>query len=183
MLIAQRTGRWTLAELDRLPTDSNKYELVDGELFVTPAPSHAHERLATVLHGILFPYVLEHRLGSIYRPRAVIRTSDSEVEPDLMVRPDTAQPEVKWESVPMPSLVVEVLSRTTGRRDKSEKRTFYLRCGIPEYWIVDGVQRCIRVITSHSADVVEDQQLLWRPLSEQAPLAIDVVAYFREALG
>lgn len=62
MLMALSTSAWTLAELDRLPDDGNKYELVDGELFVTPAPSPAHEQLASVLHAILGSCVRAHRL-------------------------------------------------------------------------------------------------------------------------
>ena len=87
MLMALATRAWTLAELDRLPDDGNKYELVEGELFVTPAPSPAHERLSSVLYSILLPYVRKERLGDIYTPRAVVRTNGSEVEPDLTVRP------------------------------------------------------------------------------------------------
>jgi len=89
MLMDLSTRVWTLAELDRLPDDGNKYEIVDGELFVKPTPSPAHEQLAAVLHAILARFVRAERLGNIYRPRAVIRAGGSEVEPDLMVRPAT----------------------------------------------------------------------------------------------
>ncbi len=57
MQMALATGPWSLAELDRLPDDSNTYQLVAGELFVTPAPSTAHEALSFVLLSLLVPYV------------------------------------------------------------------------------------------------------------------------------
>ena len=84
MLTGLSTSAWTLAQLDRLPDDGNKYELIDGELFVTPVPSPAHERLSAVLNRLLGPYVWAQRLGYVYTPRAVVRTNGSEVEPDLM---------------------------------------------------------------------------------------------------
>lgn len=183
MLMALSTSTWTLAELDRLPDDGNKYELIDGALFVTPAPSPAHERLALVLHGILWPFVRAERLGDIYTPRAVVRADGSEVEPDLMVRPATPTLPETWEQMPTPSLVVEILSRTTRRRDHEQKRGFYLRIGVAEYWIVDRWSRSIRVVHREAADVVAESVLEWRPDGVREALRIDAAAYFDEALG
>ncbi len=183
MLMAPATSAWTLAELDRLPDDGNKYELVDGELFVTPAPSPAHERLVLVLHRILTPFVLAEGIGDIYTPRAVVCADGSEVEPDLMVRPSTPKLPETWADMPTPSLVVEVHSRTTRRRDLGKKRGFYLRIGVAEYWTVDRWDRTIRVIRRDTADVVTDAVLEWRPDGAREALGIDVPAYFDEALG
>ncbi len=183
MLMALSTIVWTLAELDRLPDDGNKYELIDGELFVTPAPSPAHERLASVLLAILVPYVRAHRLGDVYTPRAVVRTDGSEVEPDLMVRPATPTLPETWEQMPTPSLVVEILSRTTRRRDREQKRGFYLRIGVAEYWMVDRWSRSIHVVRPDVEDLVTETMLEWRPTGASEPLRIDVTAYFLEALG
>jgi Uma2 family endonuclease len=83
--MALSTRAWTLAELDRLPNDGNRYELVDGELFVTPAPSTANEELASALLSRLVPYVQSQHIGRVYTPHAVVRALGSEVEPDLMV--------------------------------------------------------------------------------------------------
>ncbi|MBL0171192.1 MAG: Uma2 family endonuclease [Gemmatimonadaceae bacterium] len=181
--MAVSTSAWTLAELDRLPDDGNKYELIDGELFVTPAPSPAHERLSAVLHRFLGPYVWAQRLGYVYTPRAVVRTDGSEVEPDLMVRPATPTLPETWEQMPTPSLVVEILSRTTRRRDHEQKRGFYLRVGVSEYWIVDRWSRSICVVRRDAEDLVTESELDWHPEGASEPLRIDVVAYFDEALG
>lgn len=110
MLMAQTAGAWTLADLDRLPDDGNSYELIDGALFVTPAPSPAHETLVAVMHVILSPYVLSERLGLVYASRASVRTSNGHVEPDLLVRPTPERPPATWETAPTPLLIVEVLS-------------------------------------------------------------------------
>jgi Uma2 family endonuclease len=183
MPMALQTRAWTLAEFDRLPDDGNKYELVDGALFVTPAPSPVHERLAVELHRLLAPYVHANGLGDVYTPRAAIRALGSEVEPDLMVRrtPDVI-PET-WLEMPVPTLVVEILSRTTRARDVEQKREWYLRIGVAEYWMVDRWSRCFHVVRHGHADEVVDQVLDWHPQGATTPLRIDVRAYFVATLG
>ena len=183
MLMALSTSEWTLAELDRLPDDGNKYELVDGELFVTPAPSPAHESLASQLLAILVPYVSAQGIGRVFTPRAVVRVDGSEVEPDIMVRPHTAAVPRTWQEAPTPLLVVEIASRTTFRRDREQKRAFYIRSGVGEYWIVDRWSRSIRVVRRGAEDVVTESVLEWRPDGAREALCIDVTAYFDEALG
>ncbi len=183
MLMAPATSAWTLADLDRLPEDGNTYELIDGELFVTPAPSPAHERLITVLHGILWPFVKAEHLGDIYRPHAVVQARATQVEPDLMVLPPIAPLPEKWTDMPTPTLVVEVLSRATRTRDLGKKRNFYVRHGVAEYWTVNRWDRSIRVIRRDSADLLTVSVLEWHPNGAQKALLIDVAAYFAEALG
>lgn len=180
--MAQSTGSWTLDDLDRLPDDGNKYELVDGELFVTPAPSPSHESLALELRDRLVPYVKAQRLGRVYTPRSVVRVRGSEVEPDLMVRPDSPSPPQNWDQAPTPPLVVEILSPTTRRRDHEQKRRFYRRTGVAEYWIVDGEARTICIVTAN-ADLVTGDELVWRPRGATEPFVLDVPQYFRDALG
>src|SRR6478672_2382284 len=84
MGVATETRPWMLEELDRLPDDGNKYELVYGELFVTPPPMPSHEEVIAILHRLVDRYVERWRLGRVYTPKAVIRTMESQVEPDLM---------------------------------------------------------------------------------------------------
>jgi len=183
MGMALPTSAWTLADLARLPDDGNTYELVDRELFVTPAPSTAHEQLASVLHAILAPYVRAERLGHVYAPRAIIRSGDSQVEPDLMVRPATPTLPATWDEMPTPSLVVEILSATTRRRDNEQKRAFYLRLGVAEYWMVDRSSRSICVVRPHAVDQIANALLLWHPARAREALRLDVAAYFTDALG
>ncbi len=71
--------RWTLEEVHSLPDDGNKYELVRGELFVTPPPSVTHEEILSRLTSVLAPYVEANGLGAVYHPRAVVRFEGSEV--------------------------------------------------------------------------------------------------------
>jgi Uma2 family endonuclease len=169
---------WTLEELHRLPDDGNKYELIRGELFVTPPPSVDHEEVLARLHAMLAGYVEKHGVGRVYRPRAVIRFDGSEAEPDLMVRP--VSPDVHgnaWEKLPAPLLVVEVLSPTTRRRDLINKRAYYLDAGAAEYWVVDTEQREIRVIRRGEQDVIARDSIVWRAAPAE-PLVLDFAALF-----
>ena len=169
---------WTLEELHRLPDDGNKYEVIRGELFVTPPPSVEHEEVLARLHYILAGYVEKHGVGRVYRPRAVIRFDGSEAEPDLMVR--AVSPGVHgnaWEKLSPPLLVVEVLSPTTRRRDLVNKREYYLDAGAGEYWVLDGERREIRVIRRGEPDLVLRDSLVWRAATDE-PLVLDIAALF-----
>lgn len=179
----QRTLGWTLEEVHRLPDDGNTYELVHAELFVTPAPSYAHQSIVDALRRLLDPYVEAENLGRVHTPRSVIRIDGSETEPDLMVRPIPKTMPDDWETAPLPMLVVEVLSGTTRRRDQVAKREFYVEIGVPEYWIVDGDRRAIRVVRQGRDDVITEEMLRWHPVGARAALTVDVSAMFREALG
>ena len=102
--------------------------------------------------------MIAERLGGVYTPSSVIQTNNSQVKPDLMVRKTPRPIPEKWPAMPTPILVVEVLSGVTHRRDQIEKRAFYLRTGVSEYWIVNRWDRNIQVITAFSADVTVDTQ-------------------------
>lgn len=169
---------WTLEELHRLPDDGNKYEIIRGELFVTPPPSVDHEEVLARLHTALAVYVEKHGVGRVYRPRAIIRFEGSEAEPDLMVRP--VSPDIHgnaWEKLPAPLLVVEVMSATTRRRDLVNKREYYLDSGAGEYWVIDREQREIRVIRRREQDVIVRESLVWRRVPVE-PLVLDLGTLF-----
>ena len=156
-----------LEELHSLPDDGNKYELIRGELFVTPPPSVDHEEVLARLSAILTGYVERHGVGRVYRPRAVIRFEGSEAEPDLMVRVVALGVHGNaWQELPPPLLVVEALSPTTRRRDLVNKREYYLDAGVGEYWLVDSERREIRVIRRGDDDVMARESLVWRPAAE-----------------
>ena len=179
MHMAMQMRAWTLEEVHRLPDDGNKYELVRGELFVTPAPTVDHETILARLTRVLEPYVAAHALGLVYHPRAVLRLEGSEVEPDLMVRQPPAGKRVRWEKVPVPILVVEVLSPFTRRRDREQKRAFYMDAGVAEYWIVDPDSGSVTVVRHGFDDATVRDELLWQPRSELPSLAVLLSDVFR----
>jgi len=167
--------KWTLEELHSLPDDGNKYELIRGELFVTPAPTVSHETIVARLTRILDRYVAANNLGYVFHRGAVINEDEySEVEPDLMVRQPPDSEDASWAVGPLPILVVEVASDSTRRRDRVRKRGIYADAGIPEYWMVDGRDRTIRIIRPGLEDVTTRESLVWHPDGVDTPLVISV---------
>ena len=150
---------------------------------MTPAPNPPHEAIALRLRYALDPYVVKHRLGHVQFRRALIFMG-SEVEPDLTIAP--APVGESWKGAALPILVVEILSSTTRRRDRLQKRELYMESGVPEYWMVDRQERCITVAQPGLADVHNREELEWRPRRDIEPLRFavaDVFAPFDPADG
>lgn len=182
MHMAQKARHWTRGDLERLPDDGNRYEVVRGELFVTPAPRPAHDAIVEALASLLEPYVAAESLGHVRRSHPAVIIDDSEVEPDIVVRPTIRPLPETWEEMPAPILLVEVLSESTQRRDRVAKRSLYLDSGVPEYWMVDGERRSITVARARHVDEVARDRVRWHPAKASAPLEIDVAALFHDAL-
>ena len=165
MLMASETATWTVAQRDRLPDDGNKYEVVGGELFVTPAPSVRHELIAHDLFELLSPYVREQRLGIAFDLLTdVIRGEHDVVMPDVAVYPFTRETApAQWADAPRPILIAEIRSPTTWRRDVGPKRELYVALGVPDYWIVDGDARTVTVVRPGHPDQRVTDILRWHP--------------------
>ncbi|MFI5311691.1 MAG: Uma2 family endonuclease [Gemmatimonadales bacterium] len=180
MHMAIRTRRWTRADLARLPDDGNRYEVLDGELFVTPQAAFAHQSISTRLMFALHPYCARHGIGEVVGPGAVV-WEKNEIQPDVQVIPGRHEPRLgtKWEHLPHPLLVVEVLSDSTRRRDFGKKRDAYARLMIPTYWIVDPEKRLVVVWTAVSPEpsFVTDV-LRWSPRVDAPALEIPLAGIF-----
>jgi Uma2 family endonuclease len=176
--MAATVKQWTIEEVHSLPDDGNKYELVRGELFVTPPPNYDHETIAARLTRILDPYVESQHLGLLFHPRAVLRLDGSEVEPDLMVRASTSTKNLDWELAPIPILVVEILSPSTRRRDHLQKRSFYVDAGVEEYWLVDPEARTLTAVSKDKPDRIERESYDWRPTGATGSLTVDLGIVF-----
>jgi Uma2 family endonuclease len=180
MHMATDTKQWTLDEVHSLPDDGNRYELVRGQLFVTPPPTDPHETIAARLSHLLFAYVEREKLGYVYRPLAVMRFEGSEVEPDLMVRQPNPSAEPTWDNAPVPILVVEILSPSTRRRDQVQKRSLYMDAGVAEYWMIDDERRTITSVRQGQDDVIAREQLVWNPAGVSAPFILEVARVFKD---
>jgi Uma2 family endonuclease len=177
MHMALDTRPWSPADLDRLPDDGNRYEVIAGELLVTPPPSDLHEEVVAWLTMALLPFVREHRLGMVYHPRSIVRIAGQQAEPDLMVR--ASGPLRGWDHAPLPMLIVEVISRSTRHRDLGSKRRFYMESGIAEYWIVDRErERVIQIRNNEEREIT--QIIRWSPPGGSAAIDIDIAAMFAE---
>jgi Uma2 family endonuclease len=173
----------TADELDDLPSDGNRYEIIDGVLLVTPAPSLRHQWALTRLLTRLLPYVESIGLALFVAPTDVRASATTQVEPDLFVLP--RQREIararNWVAMTQLRLAVEVLSPATRRVDRGRKRTLYMSQGVAEYWIVDVDARAIEVsVPGEPIARVVHESFTWRPLTDRPPLIIDLEAYFRE---
>ena len=167
------TKPWTLEEVHRLPDDGNKYELVHGELFVTPPPNNVHETVLARLIRVLVPYVDAHHLGLVYPGTPAVRLQGSEVLPDLIVRAEAPEVYNDWENAPTPLLVVEVLSDSTRRRDLNQKRRFYMDdVRVAEYWVIDPERRTVTIVQPGRADRIADTVLRWHPDGAVTPMEI-----------
>ena len=173
MHMATKTQRWTRSELARLPDDGNRYEVLDGQLFVTPLPAVPHQVIATRILVLLVPYVERHSLGIVVGPGSVI-VGDDELQPDVAVFPVTlSRGEQEWDALPRPLLVVEVLSRTTRRRDLELKRRAYQAWGIPTYWVIDRFESQALVWSpSNGEPAVVTHALHWQPRQDVDALVV-----------
>lgn len=171
--------RFTVDEIDRFPPDGNRYELLDGVLFVTPAPMPLHEeivwRLARILTGHLEPWPEIHLAT---RSEVVLRPKNK-LEPDLQVYRAERIPR-SWSDVRDRWLAVEVVSRSTRIVDREYKLDGYLALGVREVWLVDPRERW--VVTGKSGGLVTtvEQQLVWSPPEPVTPLSIDIPTLFRD---
>jgi Uma2 family endonuclease len=181
MHMALKTHHWTRADLTRLPDDGNRYEIVQGELLVSPAPLPAHIYVQDALQRLLTTYC--EALGlAVSSSGGAFVADDSETIPDTIVRKRQMPPPVGWEDAAVPVLVVEVLSDSTRRNDEVKKRAFYMKSGVPEYWIIDAEARTFRVITLHS-DRIERDLFRWLPAGAPRALEFDIKDFFVGAIG
>jgi Uma2 family endonuclease len=177
--------RWTREEVVALIDEERawpRYELIAGELLVTSAPRWSHQRAVFRLARILQDYVEPRRLGWVLMSPADIQLEPgSVVQPDVFVVPrgDGSAPR-EWSEVTRLLLAAEVLSPSNARADRVVKRRYYRRNAVPEYWIVDTDARVVERWTPEAAGpLVLDEQLVWQPAGADAPLVIDLPAYFR----
>lgn len=125
---------FTVEDLEEMPDDGRRHELVDGELLVSPAPGLPHQEIAVRLWQLLDDACPDD-LHVIIAPFAVRLDRFNEVQPDVIVARFT---DLTPKNLPTaPVLAVEVLSRSGRLIDLSLKRAVYQRMGVPSYWIID----------------------------------------------
>lgn len=176
---------WTAAEAIALPEDGNRYEVLDGELFVTPAPSLPHQGAVGELFLRLAAYVVRERVGwAFLSPADIVLSPRRLVQPDLFVVPGSERRPAAWAEIHHLALAVEILSPRTARADRHRKRVIYQSHGVPEYWIVDLDARLVeRWRPDDARPEILTERLEWRPRAEAAPFALELREFFDAALG
>ncbi len=137
----------TYKDYEALPADGRRYELHEGELSVTPAPSPHHQRILGNLNEIVRRHVQGQGLGEVlFAPLDCLLSETTVVQPDLVYLDNTRLAAVSARGVEgPPTLAVEILSPTTTLIDRSAKLQLYARHGVPYYWIVDPEARTVEV--------------------------------------
>jgi Uma2 family endonuclease len=171
------------AEMVRaLPEDGNRYELVHGELLVTPAPRLWHQALVRRLVVALDAYLKQHRGGEVFASPADISWSpDTLVQPDVFVADLDEVRTLDWSQVKRLLLAVEVLSPATARHDRFTKRRLYQEVGVPVYWIVDPDEKVVEVWTPGDMQPETHKiRVVWSPAGAPGPLTIQLEELFQE---
>ena len=163
----------TVEDLDRLPDDGHRYELIDGALVVTPAPRRLHQ-VAVVELLYLLRSLVPAGLSVLVAPFDVRLNQRTNLQPDLLVCREADLSEANLPVAPL--LAVEVLSPSTRHIDLGLKRSAYESLGVPSYWVVDPDEPSITVWEMHEGAHVE----VGRAVGDEAldlarPFAVRVV--------
>jgi Uma2 family endonuclease len=139
----------TVADLDIMPDDGNRYEIIEGELFASRSPSLTHQSVSGNLFLSIKSYLVENPIGEIWATPGVIFSEFSGVIPDLVFVSNERRNEVAAGDriTGAPDLVIEIVSpgAENVRRDRLAKRQLYGKYGVKEYWIVDFENRTVEV--------------------------------------
>jgi Uma2 family endonuclease len=156
--------RLTNADLESMPEDGNRYEVIDGELYVSTAPAFFHQSILTNIVIAFGDYLRKHPVGRIAPGVGVIFDEYTGVIPDLVF----ATHEKLRESLmggrfhAAPEVVIEILSpgASNERRDRHVKRNLYAARGAGEYWIVDPENRTVEVHRRNAAGEMASERSL-----------------------
>jgi Uma2 family endonuclease len=137
MVVGHTTPRkLTYEDLLAFPEDGKRHEILDGEHYVTPAPTRGHQEAVANLVYFFKDFLRRHPLGQMLPAPFDVRFSEHDIaEPDLLYVAQERAAILREENAKgAPDLVIEILSPSTRRRDLGIKRAIYERCGVAEYW-------------------------------------------------
>jgi Uma2 family endonuclease len=163
-------------EFRQLPSDGKRYELVCGEVHVTPAPATRHQAIVQNLSGNLWPHVIKNHWGEVWTAPLDVRLSgETALQPDLVFISNARAGIIQENWIAgAPDLIVEVLSPSTATYDRATKLPIYADAGVPEVWLIDSQAKTLEVLklqgkkyiveASHAGDQVLTSQLFpgWR---------------------
>ena len=180
MGMSLRSPDLTIDDLDRMPEDGNRYELLDGMLLVTPAPSLSHQMIATVLAARLIAAV-DASIARVVGPGAIQRGTRTQLQPDVLMFPARFSAAKNWAAIGEHWLAAEVLSRSSGVYDRDFKRDAYFALGFKEVWLIDTNRRAIEVCQSPGSGRLVSDVIHWHVPGEERVVSIDVPALFAAA--
>lgn len=139
--------RVSYAELAGWPDDGRRYELYDGEPIVVPVPNYRHQRIVLRVTELLRDYERQAGGAVVLAPFDIVLSEYDVLEPDVVFFGPAKRSLLNplEAAYIVPDLAVEVLSRSTERRDRGRKMNLLARYGLPEYWLIDPVARSLEV--------------------------------------
>jgi Uma2 family endonuclease len=179
MVMPLPVPRLTIDMLDDFPDDGTRYELLEGMLLVTPAPSYAHQivatRLATMLTNALSGRAQVVAVGAIQRGK------HTQLQPDVLVCPPEFRPTLNWRDIRGWWLAVEVLSPSSRLYDREVKRGAYLALGVHDYWIVDPSDCSVETWSPERLEGLRvTEEVRWWPAALDREIVIDLGELFHD---
>jgi Uma2 family endonuclease len=142
------SAKYTYEDLQTFPEgDGKRYEIIDGDLLVTPSAMSRHQLVLGNFHGLLWAFLQENPIGKvIFAPADVVLSEINVVEPDILFLSNGRLDRLTRKNVQgAPDLVLEVVSESTRRTDEVRKRKLYESVDVLEYWIVDPELETVKV--------------------------------------
>ena len=184
MPISSRWGRrYTLQEFERIRDSAPpgpRYEFLDGEILVTPSPNWQHQRIIVLLAVMLEPFVTANEIGRLLVAPFDVRFRASRVfQPDLLVMTLADVDSGRQNSPRELRLAIEVVSPSSARYDRVDKRSRYQEERVEELWLIDADSELVeRWRPDDERPEILAETLSWQPAECNASLSIDLVALF-----
>lgn len=189
MVMPASARRWTADEVREMQNESRpwpRFELIDGELLVTPSPRPLHQLAVGTLYLALHPYVHRQAVGEVlFSPADIELAPGTIVQPDVFVMPlIEGRFPLDWRATKSLLPATEVLSPSTTRADRIVKRRLFAHAGVAEYWVIDLDDRVVeRTFAGEERPEILERMLVWNPAGVSEPLVLDLAAFFAAVHG
>ena len=146
-MAVRQTALLTAEDYRALPENGPRYQLVQGELFMAPAPNRYHQDIVGNIMFLLRKYLEQHPIGKLYAaPFDIFLTEHNVFQPDIVfVNNDRLSTLKVFGLEGAPTLVVEILSESSVRLDRVTKKQVYTASGVLELWLVDPEEKTVTV--------------------------------------
>jgi Uma2 family endonuclease len=183
LALRSHEANWDRERWARLPDDGNRYEVIDGVLYMTTAPSSFHQWITRQIFLALFGQLDSRELGvTLWSPIGLFMPGCDPVQPDLLFIPAADLDILRDRHIHgVPGLLVEILSPSNAAQDVEIKRRAYARAGVPEYWIAGPAERSVRVYSA--PDIARGEYGQMEQFAEDAELAAPTLPFRAPVAG
>ncbi len=179
-------GTWRYEDWLNFPNDGWTYEIIDGELYMTPPPGTGHQLSSGSLFARMYLYVEDNDLGKVLEAPCAVRlpTQAVPLEPDIFfIKKDRLAIIDEKEVQGVPDLIVEILSPSNASYDRQKKFKVYQAAGVPEYWLVDYQAKTVEVFVLvdgayQLADLYQTGQTITSPQLSGFAIAVETIFNF-----